>query len=379
MLNGYDFEKGSKKYYCPECKKRSFKRFINSEGQYLPDYVGICDHSNSCGYMYHAKQYFEANNIKIESGSGYPAQPDNPLITDYYELPAFQVNWLKRFNRYEPEYIINLKDYTINITPDQQKDTVIINYFVKYLVDNFGFTPEQIRANMERYETYITMSARKTTLEPPEIEKDFGTNYIQLYGDNAATVLFSFITTYLYKDITGCYNTGREILYKPDFHRVKNDENGGIRLIHKDHNQPATNKGIKWNLYGEHLLYDLGGKNCVIVESEKTAFVMSLLYPSFIWLATGGLNQLSKDYKFLNSLPHYTFIPDSGQNPKTGLTPFDNWTKRIPETVFRKSDYSVIRFNDFCTPEQITSGCDLLDLYLTDKAKVREIINQINQ
>ena len=48
---------------CPECKKvRCFTRYIDEEGIIeFPDYVGRCDHENSCGYHYTPKDYFHDN------------------------------------------------------------------------------------------------------------------------------------------------------------------------------------------------------------------------------------------------------------------------------------------------------------------------------
>ena len=48
---------------CPECKKsRCFTRYIDEDGIIeFPDYVGRCDHENSCGYHYTPKDYFHDN------------------------------------------------------------------------------------------------------------------------------------------------------------------------------------------------------------------------------------------------------------------------------------------------------------------------------
>lgn len=51
------------KQTCPQCgKKRCFVRYVDEEGEIgFPDYVGRCDHEDSCGYHYTPKDFFRDN------------------------------------------------------------------------------------------------------------------------------------------------------------------------------------------------------------------------------------------------------------------------------------------------------------------------------
>jgi len=47
----YDLEKGSKKYICPQCGRKSFTRYIDTDtGSHISEDVGRCDHETSCKY-----------------------------------------------------------------------------------------------------------------------------------------------------------------------------------------------------------------------------------------------------------------------------------------------------------------------------------------
>ena len=54
---------GNTKQTCPQCgRKRCFVRYVDEEGKIeFPDYVGRCDHEDSCGYHYTPKDFFSDN------------------------------------------------------------------------------------------------------------------------------------------------------------------------------------------------------------------------------------------------------------------------------------------------------------------------------
>ena len=51
------------KLTCPQCKKlRCLVHYVDDQGIIkFPNYVGRCDHENSCGYHYTPKDYFHDN------------------------------------------------------------------------------------------------------------------------------------------------------------------------------------------------------------------------------------------------------------------------------------------------------------------------------
>lgn len=53
MKTGYKYslEIGSKKYFCPECGKKTFVRLVDENGQHLGEKYGRCDREIKCGYF----------------------------------------------------------------------------------------------------------------------------------------------------------------------------------------------------------------------------------------------------------------------------------------------------------------------------------------
>jgi hypothetical protein len=69
-------------------------------------------------------------------------------------------------------------------------------------------------------------------------------------------------------------------------------------------------------LFGAHLVYDgsKGIKTVILVESEKTAIVCSILLPQYVWVAYGGINGLTEP-KIQCLIGHtVVIIPDMSEN-----------------------------------------------------------------
>ena len=61
------YKRGSK-LSCPKCgKKQCFVKYIDSQGEItFPDYVGRCDHEQSCQYHYTPSDYFHDNPMVLD-------------------------------------------------------------------------------------------------------------------------------------------------------------------------------------------------------------------------------------------------------------------------------------------------------------------------
>ena len=96
----------------------------------------------------------------------------------------------------------------------------------------------------------------------------------------------------------------------------------------------ATGK-TEWPYFGEHFLMNLDrNKPVAIVESEKTAIVCSIVYPKFVWLATGSKANLSPERFFPLRNFDCTIFPD-----RDGLTGNGNWKDKASQ--LSKSGYRI--------------------------------------
>ena len=102
--------------------------------------------------------------------------------------------------------------------------------------------------------------------------------------------------------------------------RVKEPYNH-INWLHKAIKEPNFN--LRQCLFGLHLINQDYQKDIAIVESEKTAIIMSIYLPEFIWLATGSKSNFKFDLlEPLKKRKCFAF-PDKGE--------FKNWNDKAKE------------------------------------------------
>ena len=160
------------------------------------------------------------------------------------------------------------------------------------------------------------------------------------------------LTIFWQIDEKGQVRTGKMMRYKPDGHRDK-ESKYGFDFIHSllsRHYDPET-KGMTYDppypypnifdpdkqlmvqtLFGMHLLDKYKGntdQDVCIVESEKTALIMSIAYgnhPQQVWMACGGKENLNRDklYPILEQNRRVVLYPD-----RDGIDDWKEIAKRI--------------------------------------------------
>jgi hypothetical protein len=149
-------------------------------------------------------------------------------------------------------------------------------------------------------------------------------------------------------DRDGVTRTGKVMKYLANGHRDKSDT-FPVTWAHKYSRLKNLFKGeeLKQCLFGEHLLTKYPGKPVALVESEKTAVILSRIYPDHLWLATGGSQGIKSDERLTPLRGRKVLlIPDNGQ--------YWNW-KRIAD----KYGWLI---TDAMEKEAPFEGADILDI-----------------
>jgi hypothetical protein len=238
---------------CPMCgKKGKFSACKDkSTGQLAPLEYGIC---SSCGkYKLPPENY-------LSGGSSSTIYEDETIA--YYEADTIDPSLAERFYH-----------STVN------------NTFVTCLENIFG--AEKVKRAVELY-------------------------HIGRFDDNG------IVFPYYYTDSHLC--SAKIIFYDNNLHRIRDGKKSFPRWLHNlkytndagvlyDYNdydieingtdciETPSPFDLKLSLFGHNQIINHREKPICLVESEKTALIMSIVMPNFIWVASGG-KTLIQDYKF---------------------------------------------------------------------------------
>ena len=146
--------------------------------------------------------------------------------------------------------------------------------------------------------------------------------------------------------------------------RVKKPYNH-INWLHNAIKEPDFN--INQCLFGLHLVNDDYQKTIAIVESEKTAIIMSLLLPDYIWIATGSKQNLKFELLKPIKKRNIVLFPDKGE--------YFNWLNK-------KTELNAIGFkiavSDLIEQSDFENGFDLADYYLKESGEIKPVGNVRN-
>ena len=333
----YSLEKGSKKYRCPNCGKKRFVRYIDTNtGEYLPEQYGRCDRESNCSY--HLNPYLD----------GYAKAVWEQEQGNRSELPN---NWKPKRKKAIPlptpePIFFDFDTFKQTLQPERyEKNTFIQNLFYRV---QFPFEVEEVTKVIKLYRLgTVANGYRAGAITFP---------FIDTKGNVRAVQVKQFDETN--------HTTGTDFL-----HSI-------IEKHHTRNNKPlpewleAYTKQDKriTCLFGEHLLSKYPNTKVYLFEAPKTAIYATLYFgfpeqSNTICLAVYNKSSFSFDkLKVLQGRFIYVFpdLSKDGNTFKEWETKAKEYESRLPGTRFIFSDL----LEQKATPLQREQGADIADVLI---------------
>ena len=310
----YTLEKGSKKYHCPICGKKTFVRYVDTEtGNYLPEQYGRCDRESKCSYHL------------------------NPYLDGYAKMIWEQEQKVTGVTIPKQKYF--------STQPKQQPTP-----------EPVFFDFDTFKQTLQHYEKNTFIQNLLNRVQFP-FEVDEVTKVIQLYrlgtvanGYRAGANTFPFI------DIKGNVRAVQVKQFDQANHTTGTDFlHSIIEKYYTRNNKPLPEwlQAYKNNdkkvscLFGEHLLSKYHSNPVALVEAPKTAIYGTLYFglpekdTDLIWLAVYNKSSFSFDkLKILKGRFVYVFpdLSKDGNTFREWETKAKEYESRLPGTRFIFSD-----------------------------------------
>jgi hypothetical protein len=357
----YSLDKSSKKHDCPDCLEMSFVYYVdNATGKYLAPHFGRCDRETNCGYHKAPTKGKKAFNIpflslKSISELAYKLTDINGIVSivpksqileqakndcwiaEWY-LKTSTINYLSNESKYFNTGITEI----VNVVTAKEPPTPIDpSYHSKGLVKKLF----ELRPTPDNLTEFLY-----SKFESDEVDKA-KQNYL-ITGVNQ---FWKRATIFWQIDDKEQIHGGKVMLYIKSTGKRKKQPYNHINWVHKA--LKNDNFNLCQCLFGLHRINEDNQKTIAIVESEKTAIVMSIFIPDFIWLAAGSKQNLKLELLKPIKKRNIVLFPDKGE--------FENWSKKANELNqlgFKIGVSELVEQTDF------ENGFDLADYYfLTDE------------
>ena len=270
---------------------------MDAAGNPLAGDVGRCEHLNSCGYHRTPAQYFAENpqeDVREEYRPAEPQRQKKEVRTDYI-----------------PYSLIQKSEGTANN---------LMRYLAKF------FTQEDLGKVTKMYHLGST---RMGEIIYPQIDRG------------------------------GMCRTGKVMAYGDDGHRIKRSECDAVDWLHarlmRQQGKAASDYHLRQCLFGEHLLPKRPDTIVCVVEGEKSAVIASLVFPQYVWVATGGKYGLSP--RMCKSLAGRDVLV------YTDADAVGEWGEKIQSLTFCRS----IHLSDWAKDEPQGSKRDIADLIMDER------------
>lgn len=310
------------RHACPNCNaSRQFTRYVDETGNYLADDVGKCNRESKCGYHKKPKEYFADNPKLVTFPDRLRSKARNRIFAPVVEVQKTD------FINFEI-----LRDSLGNYDK---------NSFVQFLLALFSDCSEIVFNAVNRY--FLGTSDQKVIFWQIDARRRIRTGKLMLYSEKGKRIAETFTNS-----------DGETVEIKTNWIHAQLKRRG---LLKNDFN-------LKQCFFGEHLTAT-DTKPIAIVEAEKTAVIASICFPDFVWIATGGKQNLNADKLKRFSNRQIILYPDADG--------FIKWQEIAAEARNSGLPVKVSSLIEKCaTSEQKADGFDLADYLIKEQNEINE-------
>lgn len=307
-----DSSKG--KFTCPKClKKKRFSRYWDNEDhKFIASNVGRCDRP-SCGYHLTPKEHSQNNGANF-----------TPQFTDNYKpSPPAPKNYLNA--------------------------SLISKYADNYSSNNF-----------------ITFLG--SIFEKPVVKR-----IILRYLLGSINKPWEGCVIFWELDNEGILRYGKIMEYHSHNGKRVKEPYSHVGSFHKVYLGKNRSYNYDRCLFGLHLINEDPSKPIAIVESEKTAAIMSEISQKYIWLACGSLNGINEHMFNPISNRKIILFPDLSLPNAKGKTALDNWTEKADKLIESGFKITVSNFlYEISELKEKEIGFDIADYYISDLLEAKK-------
>lgn len=305
ILEPYSGKKS--RFTCPNCqRKNQFSRYIDtSTNNYIAEEVGKCNREAKCGYHLPPSKFYDQN-TKSHYRNNLTNHPPKKIKSE----PKDQAG-------------------KISIIPEKYVDLSLL------------------KANETPFYKYFSKELSKDALDEAYSLYKVGRYHLKKWTN---------CTLFWQIDLNGNVRTGKIFKYNPSTGK-RMAQNWFHSLHYKNQFE------LKQVPFGLHLINQSPNKKIAIVESEKTAIIMSIAFPNFIWLAVGGCQNLN--YSMLSEIQNRDLIlfPDAGK--------YELWLSKI-EKLPSSNFYNVSdMLHNYTSSFEKKEDYDIADYYLQEIKSAR--------
>ncbi len=319
----------STRHTCPKCNQaRQFTRYILENGQYIAPHVGKCNRVEQCGYHYPPRLFYA----------------DNP------DASAHRVEDWRKSNAWQTALELPAPK-TPHVLPQWALDESLTGQpcnFVQYLATLFGSEAAQDL----RRRFYI------------------GTNNDLWPGSSVFWIMGPDRQPYAAQVINYDSQTGKTVKFTAQdgtkgrraswihsaLQKRRTRQNNPIPTWLVEYAEKAPKYPVP---FGLQLLPGSEGKLVGIVESAKTAVIMTHHEPDLLWLAVGSLSNLTAQRLEVVKDRELILYPDAGQKG------FEEWNRKAGQLRLEGFKAACSDLLDrFADQSEFDEGYDLADYFI---------------